>query len=480
MSLIWVLVHVACSAPEPTAAQKPPPAASAPLAQPRAHPDVVVIVLDTLRADRLTDYGYRLATSTGIHSFTEQSTRFESAYAPSSWTLPSTASLLTGQHPLRHQVRRSGDVLPASIDTLPERLTQAGWTALGFSHNVSISPRLGFDQGFRSLSVPDNDVLDYPHAKKMIAEINAAVATVSEAHPADPLFLYLQPMNCHGPYKVPKARRSTLLGHPPRAGFAYYQGPMRMVLAGNLGARTRVTQTYQRSLDEHYDTAVRYTLDQVGIFLDHLRAAGRYDNSLIVLTADHGEELFDHGGFSHGYSLHREVLHVPLFIKLPGQTEARVIDGNVSLNDILPTVLDAVGAPPNPADSPVDGVSLLAALRPERAPGAPEPPVRPDQTLIADINWKKRCVAQSIDDGSWKLIHVEHDYAGRRDVDHLYATDADPREAHDVAADHPDEVERLRALLASQTALLETGALPPENHQHQMNAEQLKALGYLE
>ena len=156
---------------------------------------------------------------------------------------------------------------------------------------------------------------------------------------------------------------------------------------------------------------------------------------------------------------------MPLFIKLPGQSAAHVVTGNDSLNDVLPTVLDAVAVPLNPTDSPVDGVSLLAALRPDAtAPGTPDTRATPSQELLADIKWKKRCVAQSIDDGAWKLIHVDHSYAGQHDADELYATGTDPGEAHDVAAEHPDEVLGLRSLLSVRAAVLESCSTLPENH----------------
>ena len=448
MSLLLLLL--ACATPtDPGPAPAP------------ARPDIVLIVLDTLSADHLRQYGYALHTSLGIQPFTAQATRFDNALAPSSWTVPSTATLLTGQHPLRHRLRTSGDVLPATALTLAERLAAAGWTTAGFSHNIHISPRRGFDQGFAGFVVPEGKVLAYPHAARMITQVQA----VLDAHPAEPLFLYLQPMNCHGPYRVPEARRSDLLGRPPRSEFRYYDDLMRSVLAG--GAETP-SEAYRTSLQETYDTAVRYTLDEVGGLLDHLRAVGRYDNALIILTADHGEELLEHGGFSHGYSLHREVLHVPLFIKLPGQTVPTVVSPAVTLADVVPTVLEAVGVP---TEGVLDGISLVPAMRGE--------PLAP-RNLIADVGWKRRCVALALQTAGWKLITIAQDYRGRADEDLLYDVVADVHERHNLAAERPELVVELKATLSEEVARLASGSAEPAQDTTDMTTAQLEALGYAE
>ncbi len=437
-------------------------------------PDVVFVVLDTLRADALLQYGAERLTSPGLSGLARSATRFDAAYAPAPWTVPSTATILTGQHPLRHGMRHPGDVMPAALDTLAERLRAAGWRTAAFSHNISIAPKNGFHQGFETFTTFDGGVLGYPH----VSEMTAQVRTWLDEHGEGPSFLYLQPMNCHGPYKVPASRRQDLFGRLPARGFAYYRGPMRdLLVKGDPHARARVDDAYLQSLTEHYENAVRYATDEVGALFDDLEARGRFDDALVVLTADHGEELFDHGGFSHGYTLHEEVLRVPLWVKLPGQRLASVVPDRVSLADLVPTVLDVVGVPVaraagegGVAETVLDGRSLTPLLRGEALPAVP---------LLFDVDWRRRIVGRAVLDGPWKLIAIRQNYEGLRDVARLYDVSADPSERTDLAETEPARVAELRATLDRlSTAIVEGSA--PENVLSEMDAAQLEALGYLE
>ncbi|GDX79002.1 hypothetical protein LBMAG42_08130 [Deltaproteobacteria bacterium] len=429
--------------------------------------DVVLIVLDTLRADHLSQYGYDLDTSPGLAGLAAVSTRFESAWAPSPWTLPSTTSIHTGLHPLRHGMRQSGDVLGAEARPAAERLREAGWHTGGFSHNVAVSPRHGFDQGFDAFTHNTGKVLGYPNARRM----TRAASEWLTKNPTGPAFVYLQPMNCHGPYKVPATRDSVLLGRKPEDGFRYYQGYMQKILRGQvLSARERVGDGYLRSLREQYDTAIRYETDEVGAFLDQLKAAGRFDNALIVLTADHGEELFEHGGFSHGYSLHAEVLHVPLFVKLPGQTVARVVPDSVSLTDVLPTILEVTGVAAAAGEA-FDGSSLQ---------GLAEGGSRPTPPLVFDVGWKRRIVGNGLSEGGWKLLEIVSNYEGLEHATKLYDVLNDPGEVIDLASQQPERVGAMHERLAGLLAALNAGAAVPENHMSEEDRTQLEALGYLE
>ncbi len=418
--------------------------------------DVVIVVLDTLRADHLSQYGYPLDTSPALAAFAATATRYTQAWAPSPWTVPSTAAILTGLHPLRHQLRHPGDVLPEAIDTLPEMLRREGWHTAAYSYNVSVSPKHALDQGFDQFTRNTGKVLGYPNAGRMTRAAKAWVAEQTE-----PFFLYLQPMNCHGPYKVPSERRSAVLGHTPSTAFEYYGPMMRKILKeGRLAAREKVTGAHLSSLQEQYDTAIRYTTDEVAEVFDALRAAGRYDAATIVLTADHGEEMFEHGGFSHGYSLHREVLNVPLLVKLPGQTQAQEVNTPVTLMDIAPTVLVAQGL----ALPPLDGAPLDRAA---------------DRALVFDINWPRRIVGQALLEGGFKLLSIKQDYTGRKDTLLLYDTLLDPGETQDLSAEMPAKASEMSSRLSVLAAGL-AGSIEPDNVLSEMDQAQLEALGYLE
>jgi arylsulfatase A-like enzyme len=200
-------------------------------------------------------------------------------------------------------------------------------------------------------------------------------------------------------------------------------------MRGRSELRSRITEAQVRSLVEQYDGSIRYTLEQVANVLALLRARV-YEGALVVLTSTHGQELFEHGGFGHGHSLHREVLHVPLYIKLPGQREAQLVETPVSLLDVYPTILDALGLPA----PPVDGRSLLPLLRGEPAQ---------ERVFLLQQSDGRGTSARGIVDGRYKLIDVEKGYDGARDQRLLYDVLLDPGEARDVSEQGPEIVERL-------------------------------------
>ena len=427
--------------------------------------DVVIVVLDTLRADHLTQYGHERDTSPGLGTFASVATRFDSAWAPASWTLPSTTTILTGQHPLRHGMRHPGDILPAATVTLAEGLRDAGWHTGGFSHNVSVAPRHGMNQGFDHFTINTGKVLGYPHARKLVV----AAQSWLDDQARGPTLLFLQPMNCHGPYKFPESKSTALLGREPSGGFQYYEGLMGKILSDrDMTQRKAVKPRYVASAREQYDTAVRYETDEVGRLFEELKQRGRFEDALIILTADHGEEFFEHGGFSHGYSLFSEVLRVPLWVKMPGQRAPGVVTAPVSLADIVPTVLEGVGLPPGSAT--LDGHSLIPLLKGETRPATP---------LVFEVDWQKRFVGAAILSEGWKLVRIDQNYEGLHDTNRLFDTTADPGEKDNVAKKHPKRVQSLSTLLDTRIRELSSGIVP-ESRITDDDKKQLEALGYLE
>lgn len=456
-----LLLALGCGASEPEVHRTVRSESGVPLR--KDGPLVLILVLDTLRADYLSQYGFEGEVSPGLERLAATSTRFANAYSPAPWTLPATTSILTGDHPLRHGIRHSGDVIPDESVTLAERLRGEGWATAGWSYNVNIAPSQGHHQGFDEFTSNTGKVLAYPHAGRMTSAVDAWL----KERPAVPAMIFLQPMNCHGPYKVPKGRRSTLLGREPSQHFVYYDRIMRSIMRkGDLDARDAVGPKYLTSLTEQYTTAIRYETDEIGKLLAGLERAGRYDDALIVLTSDHGEELYDHGGFSHGYTLYEELLRVPLFIKLPGQKEARVVEEVVSTVDVTPTVLDALGLPV----PPMDGRSLRGAA-------SGEPITSADQ--VFDVHWAKRTIAQGLLRDGWKLTDITSDYQGVRNERLLVNLVEDPKENHNLAHTQPERLEEMLAALRQAVGELE-GKVTPKNVLSEMDRDQLEALGYLE
>ena len=433
-------------------------------------PNVVLMVVDTLRADRLPEYGHGRPTSGALASFLADATRFERAYTPGSWTQPAVASVLTGLVPARHLSKKGhSERLPEVAVSLAEELAAAGWTTMGFSHNVNISAKNDFDQGFERFASYDGGVLGYPHAHEMI---DAALKAMAD--PRRPFLLYLQPMNPHGPYRVPLERRSALLGRPPVPGFIYQSPGFQTLMLGRLELREHVTSGMLTSLEEQYDTAVRYTLDELSRLVGALQTAGEYESSWIVLTSDHGEELFDHGGFSHGYTLHEEIVRVPLFIKPAGaEPPGGVIEQPVGLVDLHPTLLAVAGVEPAPD---LDGRSLLPLLRPG-VPRAESPP----RELLLEGDLDRRCRARGLLRGRYKVIHVDRDYEGRHDEVLLFDLQEDPQERVDLASERPELAAELMARMEELFAEAEAKALPiAEESPVEIDRRTLEALGYLD
>jgi len=427
-------------------------------------PSVVVIVVDTLRADHLSQYGYSRETSRALEGFASRATRFLSCHAPASWTAPSTASLFTGLLPARHGTDFRGAALPEVAFTLAEHVRSAGWTTLGISYNHNVTATTRFDQGFDYFEGTEGESGVYPDIRNMRRNLGHLVRSASR-----PFFLYLQPMNVHGPYRTPEGHRADLLGHEPSPEFEYSESLMKSIMKkGKLDRRAEVTDAYLQSHEDQYDTAVRYSMDRIAEILEDLRELGCYDEALVVLTSDHGEELYDHQGFGHGYTLHEELLRVPLWIKLPHQRRARVVEQRVSLVDLLPTVLEIVGLTV-PED--LDGRSLARLLRDG------EDPLLGSRPFFFETRWPGRIEGEGVLVHPWKLIRIERDYAGRRNHVALYQLAADPAERTNVAAERPDVVERLTKVLLTWRASVR--ALPAaEDVTSRMNAETLEALGY--
>jgi arylsulfatase A-like enzyme len=250
---------------------------------------VVLVVVDTLRADHLSQYGYERETSRALDRFASHATLFASCYAPASWTTPSTASILTGLLPARHGADARGAALDQEALTLAEALRSAAWETAGISFNHNVCVATQFDQGFERFRDHRGDGKEYPD----VSELLDLASDWVQGSRGEQLFLYLQPMNVHGPYRVPKAREADLLGSRPGRSFRYSKGRMdRIMKEGRLDERAGVDAEYLASHRDQYDVAVRYTMDELGRWLAWLERERLYDEALIVVTADHGEELY--------------------------------------------------------------------------------------------------------------------------------------------------------------------------------------------
>ncbi len=341
-----------------TAAAVPPVALPAAAAADPARPqrNVVLISLDSLRADHVGAYGYRRDTTPSFDRFAREAVLFRHAISTTSWTLPTHLTMFTGLSQLSHGVVVDTRVLSPSVRTLGETFHDAGYTTAGFVSGPYLAGHYGYARGM-------DTYIDLSAAWGKGAEARAAILspTINEkalewldGEHKQPFFLFLHYFDIHYDYVPP----------PPydRMFDPDYTGTMdgRFFIERDEVNPKMPARDLQHIL-ALYDGEIRFTDDHVGRVLDRLRAKGLLDNTVVMIVADHGDEFFEHGNKGHHRTVYDEVLHVPFALRLPGGAHAgETVDTQVSLLDVFPTLLDAAGLPPSPT---VEGESLAAWLR---------------------------------------------------------------------------------------------------------------------
>lgn len=420
----------------PDASVLPPHIASRERTDPR--PDILLLTIDTVRADHTSLEGYERDTTPTLRALAAaRGVRFTRAYPAASWTIPSIASLLTGvlpsQHGLEHaHLEDNGivrqETLSPELPSLPASLRAAGYRTFGITATGHFDPAIGYGHGF-----DDYECLGFVERDQVEAAVQSRIETLHAQ--GTPFFLWLHIIDPHIPYTPtepqftewwPESRpRYPSLDAAP-AGF----GIGRAVLREHIPPRDALDYSMAA-----WDSEIRAADD----FLHRLLAQLDDGHLAVVVTGDHGEEFFEHGGMGHGNTLFEEVVHVPLVVALPDQTP-RVANHLVSLMDLLPTLLEVAGAP---MPEHIAGRSLMPILRGEEEPGP--------RDIVYETGGP--AVIRGIFDGHYK-------YGERLEpnpVQALFDLEADPGEMHILLADHPEIAdpmrERLRATLAAARAL---------------------------
>ncbi len=421
---------------------------------------MVVIVVDTLRADRLGFAGYARGTSPRLDAWVASGRVFERAWATSPWTLPSFGSLLTGELPARHAagVRLHDDsgrvtALDPELPSLAERLQGRGWATAGIVNNPWLDARFGLARGFDTWDHVAGDNARIRRADEMV---DRALAWIDER--SDRRFLLLLHLfDPHMDYDAPPPYRGRFTAALPSEEALPVRDFRRIRAAAPvLGERER------RFIGAAYDEEVAFVDAQLGRLLDGLDRRGVLRDGLVVFTSDHGEELFEHRGFEHGHALWEEVLRVPLVFWGRGVEPGRE-PAPASLVDVTPTILDAVGVP---LPAGVEGVSLWGNLR----RGEPLPP----RTLFAEepLTGSLRRVALR-----WPhKLEVEIPTGRRR----LFALDADPGESRLAGGDHPRAAARLQREVEARFQGLGPRGAPEAVRPRGALERRLRALGYLD
>jgi len=426
---------------------------AAPTPVPAPPPNILLIVVDTLRADHLQPYGYARATTPNMQELlARRGVVVERAYAPSPWTIPSVASLLSGRWP--------GEVLPHTfveelalaprIPTIASVLRAHGYTTAAVMGNPTIHPGLGFERGFDGFFAPPS--LEEGILRQHAEQVSARAADWLRAHRGQRTFLYVHFMDPHDPYDNAEIVVGRSPFDDPRYAGTITGNDIHGLFLGKVPLRDPAADVPH--VVALYDAEVHH----VDSFLAPLLAAiepGELRHTLVVLTADHGEELHDHGGWKHGRTLYEEQLRVPLLLRWDGQLAAGTrLRGPARLIDIAPTIAEAAGAPAPPG---WQGRSLLPALR---GGSAPSPPALFAEHL-ADGPPRAAVIGQR-----WKLVLFDREapFTPHNELEsilygeerarlarvELYDLAHDPLERRNEADAHPDVVARLALSIHAQ------------------------------
>jgi arylsulfatase A-like enzyme len=465
-----VRLDLAAEGPSATEALVVAPRVVVPTAEAESAPErrapaknLIIVLVDTLRADKLRPYNPRSrVVAESFERLAREGALFENAATQENWTKPSVATLLTGLYPSSHNTKTDSAVLPAEAETIAEMLRDAGFATAGFIANGYVSERFGFGQGWGHY----RNYVREERANKAEFIARDVLEWLDRRDANQRFFLYVHAIDPHVPYSPP-------VDFIRRYDAGEYSGPVRaartaLLLEDIKTGRFDPSPRDRARLEALYDGEVTYNDERIAAIFDSLEERHLLDDTLVVFTSDHGEEFFDHGSVGHGHSLFRELLHVPLVIRLPGRIPAGLrIGEDVGLVDVVPTALELLGLP----IPPVAQGRPLGALLSGRSFDAP-------RGALSEFLDTQRAVTS----GRYKLIL-------RGTAPALYDLASDPHEQHDVAGTHPIALRHMRSLLGALVAgadvpvrgaprprrvlARETTTIDPETE------AQLRALGYI-
>jgi choline-sulfatase len=437
-------------------------ASESPLSAHKPIRNVVLYLIDTLRADKLSPYNPNTSVRTpGLSRFLESASVLLRARSQENWTKPSVATLLSSLFPWQHTAATDAAVLPSSVQLLPELLQEHGYFTGAFVANGYVSDKFGFTQGFSSFR---NYIRE--DGRRAVAQTVASdVLAWLDARPQEqPFFLYVHTIDPHVPYRPPQDFLSLYDTEP-------YAGPVDFAKSSELLEQIKLGQLPLAARDKQrlmalYDGEISYHDVHFDAILAGLQNRGLADDTMVVVTADHGEEFWDHGSVGHGHSLFDELLHVPLLVRLPGVTQrGDRVPADVGLVDVAPTILEALGE--TPPESMI-GRSFLPELLGDTVDA-------PRASVSGFME-----VGRAIAIGRYKL--VQHALSRCS----LFDTQSDPRETQDIGAEHPLALRYLRGQLG--LALADSGERATRNTPiyaaqktliDPATEQQLRALGYV-
>ncbi len=434
-------------------------------------PPVILIMVDTVRADHLTNYGYEKDTSPNLVEFGADSVQFDQAFAQSSWTRPSTATILSGLPPSAHNTMYKADRLPEGVDTVAEAFKAEGYVTGGRVTNYNIAPYFNFGQGMDDYRYLDPEYyfwadegsskLSFFNVARILREKiapsnsnpahyyqDAEVTTDAsikfiDSHKDKPFFLFISYMDPHDPYFA-----------RPLSGEAYSRA-----------ATVNPDPKMAKRFIELYDGEITYWDEHFGRLVKYLKDNGLYDKAIIAVTSDHGEEFQEHGGWWHGTTLYEEQIHVPLIIKQSGNKEQGKFRADLAQSmDIAPTLAGAAGVK---AATSWKGRNLFGE--------ADEP------AAVFSEEDHQGNVLRALRGKDWKLIEANAGNPRGLEENELYEIQSDPKEKSNVAAKEADKVKELKvAIEAASKGAAEGAVKKDEGEVDAASQELLKNLGYAE
>jgi arylsulfatase A-like enzyme/tetratricopeptide (TPR) repeat protein len=432
MAVIFAMTSSGCRKPPDEAVDQPLRDISLPNA------NVLLITLDTTRADRIGAYGYTAAETPRLDALASEGVLFEQAITPTAFTLPSHSSIMTGLYPPFHGMRLNGGSALADVHlTLAERLTEAGYRCGAVIAAFVLDQRWGLNQGFESF---EDDIAMEPDQRLDLAGVQRRADQVVdlglewlEMGSDRPFFAWLHFYDPHIPYDPPEPYGSRFGG---------------------------------RGLPGLYDGEIAFTDLHLGRVLDWLEAKGLSENTVVVVVGDHGESLGEHGETEHGYYVYDATVRVPFIVRVPGaDLEGIRVPAQVRTVDVLPTILDLVDVK---APDPIHGESLVPLML---EPNGEGPGYAYSESMSVHLQY------------GWSALYsvrtTEHKFIDAPRAE-LYALGNDPAETRNLIADLPDLTEELRTVLDELRHEIEVGA--PETEEADLDEETLSmlaALGYV-
>ena len=441
-------------------------------------PNVLLVVIDTLNASHTSAYGYERDTTPRLSEFAAMGTRFDAAYAPMGLTGPSHATIFTSLYPAGHGVLKNGLSLSEDATTLAESLGAAGYQTAAVVSSFVLARKFGFAQGFSFY----DDALDPSEATMSTSSWEGHVVATGfdrrgdhttrrarewleeRRSPSEPFFLFVHYFDAHSPYDAPQQHRAEFIDDDAPGD------ELDLIIA-------------------EYDAEVHFADAMVGELLDVLEQQGLADDTLVVITADHGEGLMQHGYMLHGVSLFDEEVRVPLMMRWPGRIEPeRLIEAPVALADLAATILELVGVA-NPIESEgspeilsQSGSSLAPALVGDAILDARRPIylyrrhyhrafVKPAYLAHRSPSIPVDGSQHGIRKGRWKYI-----FGPEEKLHALYDLQVDPEERHDVVPGESKRAARMQAIVRQWASHFQSADETPPVAEEDL--EKLRALGY--